>query len=277
MNAAEPTIARRDLLSAGSVLSEGRTERSELIMLTDEELTVLGEVTSPGPGVWMPWIESDPQRAEAGMESVRRILSARRTLVPEGFAAPLEDREVEGDPARLVPEPRVAGILLLRRSAHQVTEVDAMTTIAGETVRAKQYYYHQTGGIALEEAIDGGGNHAFAVLPLATLPEQLAEQADPYQVAGADGEVRELPFDADATLDEEVIADTRFLLRITTSSIGGEIRRSVNIHATSDAVHITETVMSEGGEPQSLRVREVSTPSLQDVLREIVASGAEGP
>lgn len=274
MTASSTPIPRRDLLSAASLLRQGESARTELLRLTDEELAVLTAETDGGPTVWAPWSEEHADHLESALPSVRRILLARNNLVPEGYAAPLEDREVEGDPARLVPEPRLAGILLLRRSAEQVTVVERSVSIEETFHRSRRYYYHQSPGIALEEYVNPEGVHSFAVLPVPAIGPLLAELIDPHGVAHTDGEESLLPLAADGSfpVGEHLLDDTRVFTRATASGPGGRLLATVNLHATSDSFHMSEPVLDDDGQPEALRTAELSSQGLLETLMLLVSS-----
>ncbi|GAA1491087.1 hypothetical protein [Brachybacterium sacelli] len=273
MTATSTPIPRRDLLSAASLLREGESTRTELLHLTDEELAVLTAETGGGPTVWTPWAEEHADRVDSALPSVRRILIARNNLVPEGYAAPLEDREVEGDPARLVPEPRLAGILLLRRSAVQVTAIERSVSIEGTFHRSRRYYYHQSIGIALEEYVNPEGVHAFAVLPVASIGPLLAGLVDPHGVAHQDGEEERLALAADGSfpVGEHILEDTRVFTRATSSGPGGRLLATVNLHATGDSFHMSEPVLDDDGQPETLRTAQLSSQGLVETLMLLVS------
>lgn len=282
MTESSAPTARRDLLSATSLLRQGESARTELLHLTDEELAILTAETGGGPTVWTPWAEENAGHVESALPSVRRILLTRNNLVPEGYAAPLEDREVEGDPARLVPEPRLAGILLLRRSAEQVTVVERSVSIGGTFHRSRRYYYHQSPGIALEEYVNPEGVHAFAVLPVPSIGPLLAGLVDPHGVAHADGEEALLPLAADGSfpVGEHLLDDTRVFTRATASGPGGRLLGTVNLHATSDSFHKSEPVLDDDGQPEALRTAELSSQGLVETLMLLVSGeddSAAGP
>lgn len=267
--AASPT--RRSLRCAASVLQDGRSTRTELSTLLDEELVVLLDECGMENGpAWLPWAAEHGEGLDASRPTVRRLLLRQQRLVPEGMAAGLEEREAEIPESELVADPTTAGILVLRRSAVAVTTGVRTFALEDGLRELRCYFYHQSVGVSLEEVVTAEGSHRFAVLPTGSVAERLREIVDPQEVASEDGDLRELPAGTPPQeWGEEITAGTRHLTRIATTTTEAPLARDAQFHATADAVHVVEAAADES----VIRIAAVSP----DTLREMLAHLVTGP
>lgn len=258
----------RMLGCAASVLRDGRSTRTELSTLLDEELAVLLDECGLENGpAWMPWAEQNVDGLEASRPTVKRLLLRQQRLVPEGMAAALEEREAEGPESALVADPTTTGILVLRRSAASVTTGVRTFALEDGLRELRFYFYHQSTGVSLEEVVTAEGSHRFAVLPTSSVGERLREIVDPHEVASDDEELRELPGDTPPEeWGEEITAGTRHLTRVATTTQGAPIAREAQFHATGDAVHVVEAATEES----VIRLAAVSPDTLREMLDHLV-------
>lgn len=167
MAVGDPTAAGTSAIQEQYLVS-GSEERAHILTLTDEEIVAADHSTqSVVPLYW--YSHQTPADKRLALAVASRGLVARGWAEADRTATSAKD-------LALVPAEPLTALLDLRKAARLIVLAEQKSDV--ET-RARAYYL-QSGGAALEEAVNSGGLHRFSTLPQVAAISDLALWCDPY-------------------------------------------------------------------------------------------------
>ena len=252
--------------AVAAILEQGARGRSELAAFTDEELQSLdGELE---PVAAQPWLseQSDEQKDFA-------IAVALRGLIARGLVVRL-DADQGPDPERLmlsVPE-EILALLRTRRQAEAIVLGERRTAVG-----THHRYLYRHGNVAVEESINPGGLHSFAVAPLAELANDLAQWCDPESVACRDGVEQHVSLtsiaageDMPGPIEEARVVSVLIAVGPDFNGSGEPSQKRVSVYIGDGKLFVAETGRKSG----YLTVREVSETTLKEILARLIGAAA---
>lgn len=274
-----PDAEQRRLRCADLVLAMAQDGPAALGVFTDEELRGLDGVDTPQL-VPMPWVEETEDHLsvrDSASVALRGLLARRLVLPVEDLVDGPED--LTEDTHRLYAADPVQGILTLRRTFLALLTFQRL--VAGQVHTIVQYVYGGDIPTVLEEEITADGFHHFFALPPEVAVDHVLTLIDQDEVAGAEGEPRELR-SSEAEQDAAfaaLMADTRALTVASLVSREGPSEQ-MTFYATSDSLTVSRSdadpAHPEATADPMLEVLTLSRETARALIASLLATAQNG-
>ncbi|PSL08325.1 hypothetical protein CLV30_101296 [Haloactinopolyspora alba] len=263
----QPSSARledADLAAAlvGDLLSRASHEKTPVVKLTDEELTVLDGTDSRqlAPRPWFTELAETSREVALGV--------ALRGLIVRGLVVPSAVEESTGRTS-LDMDDDVHAALVARRAASSVVIAERQTNHASWS---KVCYLQGNDGV-VEEDVSPGGLHTLWAGPVSGLADSLARFADPDDVAAQEPTrpPREVALEdvARGTAQVGPSSDSLYVTvigHVYLDNEGASATRRLSVFAGTDAVEAASSV----DDRKVVRIEEVSRPELRSAVEHLL-------
>ena len=269
--------AERAVAAAGALARHGRERAAMLCSLTDEQLEALLGSEQPD-GLRTPWLDDPGRRVHAGLlrASAVRALVAQGALAPEAVVARIEERDVDGDPRRVVPSMLVLGVLARCALSPRTITVHEPTAPRGGAV----VVHVDADGTLMTEQISPEGIHHFQMCPPDAVADllllELCAPRGVEELVGIDGTCATGTGALDEILARQDVAahiapDTRELAIDLADKGVDEIER-IGIRIGRDAALVMRPEEGEGSDPGRVEAVLTGSGGLTALVREIVGA-----